>query len=513
MRVRVLPLACVVRKAVRYRVACFVCVLGLCGAAAFGVSRCMFRECTRACGPPHAGHCIFRVCTRACGAAACGALYVSRVYTGLWAAACGALYVSHVYTGLWGRRMRGVVCFACVHGLVGPPCADVHFIFFYGSRTRRALAALAMSMDGKRHRPAGVVTKQCVGAAAGAAEGHDARAKVEHDTEGDIGDVGGGGGGGGGDGGGGGGGGAEVESDGSDDAAADDVVRGSGSGAAPRSDVMLTARATTTRIGATFQADLPPLCTKPRAGTAAPAGVGGMLVWAPLTNPSDESRIIGGTMAEVWGLFNHSRLKRRATPLAAPDPSHGGALCRAYQVDAPEAPGAAATMSADTVRVIFEGSAKPTTVAWADIRMARCVRQSLWQRNVWQHGSDLSGDAQLHARVVSCVCRSGHLDPLVLTEELVLEVILKKSYDGPGAVHRIASMLGAASGSAPATTYEYHQIRTPWNIQRANIFSEEANRCVRVYVCVLCVSVCVFACVPACACACVGVSVCCETLL
>ena len=82
----------------------------------------------------------------------------------------------------------------------------------------------------------------------------------------------------------------------------------------------------------------------------------------------------------------------------------------------------------------------------------------------------------LFKTILSHACRSGHVDPLVLTEEFVLEVLLKKSYDSAGAVYRIASTLGAASGGAPATTYELHPIRTPWNIHRANNFSEEANR-------------------------------------
>ncbi len=162
----------------------------------------------------------------------------------------------------------------------------------------------------------------------------------------------------------------------SDDAVADDTVRDPGP--APLSDVLLTARSASTRIGALFQAVVPQLRSKPPPPPT--AGVGGTLVWAPVLNPSDESRIIDATMAAVWGPFNRCRcLRRRATPLAAPNPSRGGALCRAYRVDNPGALAAGALdtteTESDAVYVVFEESSQPTRVAWADVRMARCVRR------------------------------------------------------------------------------------------------------------------------------------------
>ena len=132
---------------------------------------------------------------------------------------------------------------------------------------------------------------------------------------------------------------------------------------------MLTARATWRRIGEMYQATVPPLQARP---PPADGTVGGARVWAPLDESSDRD-VIGETMAGVWTAFNRGRLHRLATPLAAPDPAHHGALRRAYRVSRGAGGDASGLASATHIDVVFEDSSAPTSVALADVRMARCV--------------------------------------------------------------------------------------------------------------------------------------------
>ena len=130
---------------------------------------------------------------------------------------------------------------------------------------------------------------------------------------------------------------------------------------------MLTARTTSCRIGEMYQAAVPALKKVP---PVADGTVGGARVWAPLDESCDRD-VIGETMAGVWMVFNRGRLHRLATPLAAPDPAHHGALRRAYRVS--RGAGASDLTSATHIDVVFEDSSAPTSVALADVRMARCV--------------------------------------------------------------------------------------------------------------------------------------------
>lgn len=64
------------------------------------------------------------------------------------------------------------------------------------------------------------------------------------------------------------------------------------------------------------------------------------------------------------------------------------------------------------------------------------------------------------------------MDASILTDEFVLEVLMKKGLDVSAAIQRISSMLKVKSTAATLGD----AIRPAWTVSLANTFAEETNR-------------------------------------